>query len=68
MVAILRMNPESCNRQSRQFSHLFSISVAADAAEVFYCAPVMLKEHHPEVYDLLAGYFRVNPLAWFPEN
>ena len=40
----------------------------ADAAEVFYCAPVILKEEHPEVYDLLAGYFRVNPLAWFPEG
>lgn len=37
----------------------------ADASEAFYCRPFDLKELHPEVYQLLAAYYRVDPAAWF---
>jgi Mlc titration factor MtfA (ptsG expression regulator) len=37
----------------------------ADATEVFYCRPHDLKALHPEMYDLLAAYYRVDPAAWF---
>ena len=37
----------------------------ADATEVFYCRPHDLKARHPEMYDLLAAYYRVDPTAWF---
>ncbi|OWK43795.1 zinc-dependent peptidase [Fimbriiglobus ruber] len=40
----------------------------ADATEAFFCRPADLKADHPDVYDLLAGYYRVQPLAWFPEQ
>jgi Mlc titration factor MtfA (ptsG expression regulator) len=37
----------------------------ADATEAFYCRPIDLKEMHPEVYQLLAAYYRVEPAKWF---
>ena len=37
----------------------------ADATEAFYCRAEDLKEFHPEVYRLLAAYYRVDPAAWF---
>lgn len=37
----------------------------ADATEAFYCRPLDLKDLHPEVYQLLAAYYRVDPAAWF---
>jgi Mlc titration factor MtfA (ptsG expression regulator) len=37
----------------------------ADASEAFYCRPDALQELHPEIYRLLAAYYRVEPLAWF---
>ncbi len=37
----------------------------ADATEAFYCRPADLKELHPEMYGLLAAYYRVDPIAWF---
>jgi Mlc titration factor MtfA (ptsG expression regulator) len=40
----------------------------ADATEAFYCAPAGLKGEYPDVYDLLAGYFQVDPIQWFPER
>jgi len=39
----------------------------ADAAETFYCCPADLRAECPDVYALLAGYFRVDPVKWFPE-
>jgi hypothetical protein len=39
----------------------------ADATEAFYCRPHDLRGETPEVFDLLRGYFRVNPLVWFSE-
>lgn len=38
----------------------------ADAAEAFYCCPADLREQYPDVYALFAGYFRVDPVRWFP--
>ena len=35
----------------------------ADATEAFYCRPHDLKNLHPEMYELLAAYFRVDPLS-----
>jgi MtfA peptidase len=40
----------------------------ADASEAFYCRPVNLKELNPEVYRLLAAYYRVDPVAWFSDR
>jgi Mlc titration factor MtfA (ptsG expression regulator) len=37
----------------------------ADASEAFYCRPVDLRKLHPDVYDLLAAYYGVNPAGWF---
>jgi Mlc titration factor MtfA (ptsG expression regulator) len=37
----------------------------ADATEGFYCRPHDLKALHPELYELLGAYYRVDPGAWF---
>ena len=37
----------------------------ADATELFYCLPHELRSLHPNLYDLLQGYYRVEPTAWF---
>ena len=37
----------------------------ADATEAFYCRPIDLQELHPKVYELLAAYYRVEPVLWF---
>lgn len=38
----------------------------ADASEAFFCRPADLAAENPEVYRLLAAYYRVEPLHWFP--
>jgi Mlc titration factor MtfA (ptsG expression regulator) len=40
----------------------------ADATEAFYCQPANLRAEYPDVYELLRGYYRVDPLRWFPES
>jgi Mlc titration factor MtfA (ptsG expression regulator) len=37
----------------------------ASASEAFFCRPIHLKRLHPEVYELLAAYYRVDPIVWF---
>jgi Mlc titration factor MtfA (ptsG expression regulator) len=37
----------------------------ADASEAFFCRPADLKDLYPEVYRLLAAYYRVDPQKWF---
>jgi Mlc titration factor MtfA (ptsG expression regulator) len=37
----------------------------ADATEAFFCRPGDMKEMYPEVYQLLAAYYRVDPEKWF---
>lgn len=37
----------------------------ANASEVFFCRPAHLQRRHPEIYQLLAAYYRVDPLVWF---
>jgi hypothetical protein len=37
----------------------------ADAAEAFYCRPHDLREEDADVFDVLAGYFRLDPRGWF---
>jgi Mlc titration factor MtfA (ptsG expression regulator) len=37
----------------------------ADATEAFYCRPHDMKADYPEVYQLLAAYYRVDPSKWF---
>ncbi|HSQ57660.1 MAG TPA: zinc-dependent peptidase, partial [Gemmata sp.] len=37
----------------------------ADATEAFYCRSTSLKERHPELYELLGAYYRIDPAAWF---
>ena len=39
----------------------------ADASEAFYCRPHDMKADYPEVYQLLAAYYRVDPTRWFKE-
>src|SRR5262245_61267123 len=36
----------------------------ADATEAFYCRPADLKDLHAEMYQLLAAYYRVDPVKW----
>lgn len=38
-----------------------------DACEAFYTVPHDLEAETPAVFDLLRGYFRVDPRGWFPE-
>lgn len=40
----------------------------ADATEAFYCRPADMKSEYPEVYQLLAAYYRVDPIRWFPDD
>jgi len=37
----------------------------ADASEAFFCRPLDMREGFPEVYRLLAAYYRVDPAKWF---
>lgn len=37
----------------------------ANASESFYCRPALLRRRYPELYQLLAAYYRVDPAAWF---
>jgi Mlc titration factor MtfA (ptsG expression regulator) len=37
----------------------------ADASEAFFCRPIDMREDYPEVYELLAAYYRVDPVKWF---
>lgn len=37
----------------------------ADAAEAFFCQPQALEQEEPEVFELLLGYFRLDPRRWF---
>jgi Mlc titration factor MtfA (ptsG expression regulator) len=37
----------------------------ADASEAFYCRAADLKELHPQMYELLAAYYRSDPVRWF---
>jgi MtfA peptidase len=39
----------------------------ADATEAFYCRPHDTRADFPEVYRLLAAYYKVDPVRWFPE-
>lgn len=38
----------------------------ADASEAFFCRPADMQDLYPEVYRLLAAYYRVDPARWFP--
>jgi Mlc titration factor MtfA (ptsG expression regulator) len=40
----------------------------ADASEAFFCRPADLREETPGVYELLAAYYRVDPIRWFPDD
>ena len=37
----------------------------ADACEAFYCKPHELEEEAPDVFDVIHGYFNVDPRGWF---
>jgi len=36
----------------------------ADLTEAFYCRPFGLRTMHPELYQLLAAYYHIDPVAW----
>jgi Mlc titration factor MtfA (ptsG expression regulator) len=36
----------------------------ADLTEAFYCRPLDLRELHTELYQLLAAYYRLDPVSW----
>ncbi len=40
----------------------------ADATEAFYCSPHDLRAEFPQVYELLAAYYKVEPVRWFPDD
>jgi len=35
------------------------------ASEKFFCLPAQLRQCHPELFEVLAEYYRVDPLRWF---
>ena len=35
------------------------------ASEKFFSQPAQLRQHYPELFDVLAEYYRVEPLRWF---
>lgn len=37
----------------------------ADATEAYFCWPAGLTQAHPEIYRLLAAYYRCDPAVWF---
>jgi len=37
----------------------------AVASEKFFSLPVELRQNHPELFDILGEYYRVDPLRWF---
>jgi Mlc titration factor MtfA (ptsG expression regulator) len=37
----------------------------ADATEAFFCNPHELRDEYPEVFQLLAAYYRLDPTRWF---
>jgi Mlc titration factor MtfA (ptsG expression regulator) len=39
----------------------------ADAAEAFYCLPHDLHAEDADVFDVLKGYFNLDPRGWFPK-
>jgi hypothetical protein len=40
----------------------------ADAAEAFFCSPEGLREEFPDVYAVLAEYFKLAPANWFSKR
>jgi len=34
------------------------------ATETFFEKPAQLKKEHPELYEELYGFYRVNPVEW----
>ena len=44
-------------------SEFFSV-----ASEKFFSVPGELRQNHPELFDVLAEYYRVDPLRWFDGN
>jgi Mlc titration factor MtfA (ptsG expression regulator) len=40
----------------------------ADATEAFFCAPADLRAEEPDVYALLAEFYRLDPVRWFPDR
>jgi MtfA peptidase len=39
----------------------------ADATEAFFCMPHDMRFAFPQVYELFAAYYKVDPARWFPE-
>ena len=44
-------------------AEFFSVS-----SEKFFTLPGQLRQEHPELFEVLAEYYRVNPLRWFEEK
>ncbi len=44
-------------------TEFFSVS-----SEKFFSVPGELRQNHPELFDVLAEYYRVDPLRWFEGN
>jgi MtfA peptidase len=40
----------------------------AVACERFFTVPTLLKRAHPELYDLFAGFYRLDPTTWFAKH
>ncbi len=38
------------------------------ASERFFLLPARLKRHHPDLYEVLAEFYRVDPCEWFSEG
>jgi Mlc titration factor MtfA (ptsG expression regulator) len=41
-----------------------ALPTLAVATETFFEKPVQLRKEHPELYEELYGFYRVNPVEW----
>lgn len=42
--------------------------IFAVASERFFSVPECMVKSHPDMYTLLRGYYKVDPVRWFPEK
>ncbi|MCE9564866.1 MAG: zinc-dependent peptidase [Planctomycetes bacterium] len=59
-VALKRWNPLFTTHSADNEAEFF-----ASASEAFFCSPAQLKQTYSEVYQLLAAYYRLDPLMWY---
>jgi hypothetical protein len=64
----IRNSPLSCTLSPFlspfSFLHFQFYILHALATETFFEKPAQLRKEHPELYEELYGFYRVNPVEW----